>query len=82
MMASIEADNELSVSSVTSLRTHYFTYNPASSNVSDHRVREALDKLIDRDVIVQDIMLGHASAANGPFNASLPFRQQRRVSET
>ncbi|MBB6021879.1 peptide/nickel transport system substrate-binding protein [Paenibacillus sp. JGP012] len=73
MLASIEADNELSVSSVTSLRTHYFTYNPASSNVSDHHVREALDKLIDRDVIVQDIMLGHASAANGPFNASLPF---------
>ncbi|OMF15516.1 ABC transporter substrate-binding protein [Paenibacillus amylolyticus] len=73
MLTSIEADNELSVSSVTSLRTHYFTYNPASSSVSDHRVREALDKLIDRDSIVQDIMLGHASPANGPFNASLPF---------
>ena len=73
MLASIEADNELNVSSVTSLRTHYFTYNPASSSVSDHRVREALDKLIDRDAIVQDIMLGHASPANGPFNATLPF---------
>ncbi|WP_440108816.1 nickel ABC transporter substrate-binding protein [Paenibacillus sp. QZ-Y1] len=73
MLASIESDLELAVNSVTSLRTHYFTYNPASSNVSDIRVRQALDMLIDREAIVQDIMLGHASPANGPFNASLPF---------
>jgi len=73
MLASIEADSELDVNSVTSLRTHYFVYNPASSKVSDHRVRQALDKLIDRDAIVQDIMLGHASPASGPFNAALPF---------
>ncbi|KOP68220.1 ABC transporter substrate-binding protein [Bacillus sp. FJAT-18019] len=73
MLVSIDADSELDVNSVTSLRTHYFTYNPASSKVSDIHVRQALDKLIDRDAIVQDIMLGHASPANGPFNASLPF---------
>jgi peptide/nickel transport system substrate-binding protein len=73
MLASIEADSELDVSSVTSLRTHYFTYNPTSSTVSDIRVRQALDMLIDRDAIVQDIMLGHATPANGPFNASLSF---------
>ncbi len=69
----IEKDEELTVQSVTSLRTHYFTYNPASTNVADLRVRQALDKLIDREAIVKEIMLGHAMPANGPFNATLPF---------
>ncbi|MDF2644891.1 MAG: extracellular solute-binding protein family 5 [Paenibacillus sp.] len=72
-LESIKKDKELSVQSVTSLRTHYFTYNPASTNVTDLRVRQALDKLIDRDAIVRDIMLGHAMPANGPFNSTLPF---------
>lgn len=72
-LAIIEKDTELEVQSVTSLRTHYFTYNPASAHVADIRVRQALDKLIDRDAIVKEIMLGHAMPANGPFNPTLPF---------
>ncbi|QTH45473.1 ABC transporter substrate-binding protein [Cohnella sp. LGH] len=69
----IAGDPELSVQSVTSLRTHYFTYNPVSANVTDIRVRQALDKLIDRDAIVSDIMLGHALPASGPFSPKLLF---------
>ncbi|WP_240763162.1 nickel ABC transporter substrate-binding protein [Paenibacillus thalictri] len=72
-LATIKKDQELSVQSVTSLRTHYFTYNPSSASVNDIRVRQVLDKLIDRDAIVKDIMLGHALPANGPFNSNLPF---------
>ncbi|RJE87018.1 ABC transporter substrate-binding protein [Paenibacillus sp. 1011MAR3C5] len=72
-LTTIESDQQLSVQSVTSLRTHYFTYNPQSASVSDIRVRRAIDKLIDRDTIVKDIMLGHALPANGPFNNTLPF---------
>ena len=72
-LAAIEKDDQLSLDTVTSLRTHYFTYNPKSSSVGDIRVRQAIDKLIDRDAIVKDIMLGYASPANGPFNSSLPF---------
>ncbi|MFC4601890.1 nickel ABC transporter substrate-binding protein [Cohnella hongkongensis] len=75
-LESIQKDKELSMQSVTSLRTHYFTYNPVSANVSDLRVRQALDKLIDRDAIVEEIMLGHAMPASGPFNPTLPFGSQ------
>ncbi|WP_141501092.1 nickel ABC transporter substrate-binding protein [Paenibacillus luteus] len=72
-LEAIKQEQDLSVESVTSLRTHYFTYNPASNNVTDIQVRQAIDKLIDRDAIVNDIMLGHAMPANGPFNSTLPF---------
>ncbi|MEI7024168.1 nickel ABC transporter substrate-binding protein [Paenibacillus sp. y28] len=72
-LAAIAKDEQLSVNSVTSLRTHYFTYNPQSKNVADIQVRRAIDMLIDRDAIVKDIMLGHAMPANGPFNKTLAF---------
>ncbi|MFB7813402.1 nickel ABC transporter substrate-binding protein [Paenibacillus chitinolyticus] len=72
-LAAIRQDGQLSIQSVTSLRTHYFTYNPKSATVQDIRVRQAIDKLIDRDAIVKDVMLGHALPANGPFNSTLPF---------
>ncbi|MFS0838946.1 nickel ABC transporter substrate-binding protein [Paenibacillus sp. 1P03SA] len=72
-LAAIRQDGQLSIQSVTSLRTHYFTYNPRSTAVQDIRVRQAIDKLIDRDAIVKDVMLGYALPANGPFNSTLPF---------
>lgn len=72
-LEAIGQDQELAVQSVTSLRTHYFTYNPVSEATKDLRVRQALDKLIDRESIVRDIMLGHAMAASGPFSPKLPF---------
>ncbi|GEM_PF-185196 len=72
-LQAIGQDEQLEVQSVTSLRTHYFTYNPLSDQVQDLRVRQALDKLIDREAIVRDIMQGHALAASGPFSPKLPF---------
>ncbi|MBH5316432.1 ABC transporter substrate-binding protein [Paenibacillus sp. GSMTC-2017] len=72
-LAAIEKDKELTLESVSSLRTHYFTYNPKSPNVSELNVRQAIDKLIDRDAIVKDIMFGYATPSNGPFNPTLSF---------
>ncbi|GKU78818.1 nickel ABC transporter substrate-binding protein [Paenibacillus sp. L3-i20] len=72
-LAAIQKDKQLSLDSVSSLRTHYFTYNPKSLIVSDKRIRQAIDKLIDRDAIVKDIMFGYATPSNGPFHSSLPF---------
>ncbi|MDK8180232.1 nickel ABC transporter substrate-binding protein [Paenibacillus sp. UMB4589-SE434] len=72
-LGTIGQDPQLAVQSVPSLRTHYFTYNPKSTSVSDILVRKAIDKLIDRDTIVKDIMLGHANPSNGPFHSLLPF---------
>lgn len=70
---SIRQDQELSVESVDGLRAHFILFNQRSSKVSDRKVREALNLLIDRKSIAEDILLGHAVPANGPFNTSLPF---------
>jgi peptide/nickel transport system substrate-binding protein len=69
----IEKDKELKVESVPGLRSHFVLFNQQSSKVSDVKVREALNLLIDRKSMADDIMLGHAIPANGPFNSSLPF---------
>lgn len=78
-LEAIDKDQALSVKSVTSMRTHYFTYNPKSAQLNDLKVRQALDRLIDRNAIVQEIMLGHALPAAGPFNPLLPFGSQRNA---
>ncbi|WP_318615720.1 nickel ABC transporter substrate-binding protein [Sporosarcina sp. YIM B06819] len=69
----IEKDKELTVKSVPGLRSHFILYNQQSSKVEDVKVRAALNLLINRKSIADDIMLGHAIPANGPFNSDLPF---------
>lgn len=80
-LGAIEKDKELIVNSVPGLRAHFFLYNQQSSNVSDIKVREAINLLIDRKSMADDIMLGHAVAANGPFNSNLPFGISDEVEE-
>ncbi|MGF7032632.1 peptide/nickel transport system substrate-binding protein [Paenibacillus mucilaginosus] len=72
-VTAISKDAELRVESTASLRVHFLLFNPARDAVKDVRVRRALDLLLNRESIVGDIMLGHATAANGPFNTRLPF---------
>ncbi|OHR73377.1 ABC transporter substrate-binding protein [Bacillus sp. HMSC76G11] len=69
----IEKDKELNVESVPGLRAHFILYNQQSPKVSDIKVREALDLLLDRKSAAEDIMLGHGIPASGPFNSTLPF---------
>lgn len=69
----IEKDNELTVESVPGLRAHFILYNSQSPKVSDVKVREALDLLLDRKSVASEIMLGHGIPANGPFNSNLSF---------
>jgi peptide/nickel transport system substrate-binding protein len=80
-LKAIEKDEALKVESVPGLRTHFILYNQKSPNVSDLKVREALNVLIDRKSIAEDIMLGHAIPANGPFNSTLPFGIKDEVKE-
>jgi peptide/nickel transport system substrate-binding protein len=77
----IEKDKELKIESVPGLRSHFVLFNQKSPNVSDIKVREALNLLIDRKSIADDIMLGHAVPANGPFNSNLPFGIDDEVKE-
>ncbi|MFJ8265575.1 nickel ABC transporter substrate-binding protein [Peribacillus asahii] len=77
----IKKDTALKIESVHGLRSHFVLFNQKSPNVSDIKVREALNLLLDRKSIADDIMLGHAVPANGPFNSNLPFGIDDEVKE-
>jgi peptide/nickel transport system substrate-binding protein len=69
----------LAVESVPSLRANFLYFNLQKSPLSDRKVRQAINLLIDRDSIVEHVMLGHAQPANGPFNPQLPFGKKEGV---
>ena len=73
----IESHDELRVESVASLRVHFFLYNSAKPELQDVKVRQALDLLVNRPVAVEEIMNGHATAANGPFNRDFEFASEK-----
>ncbi|XEC93095.1 nickel ABC transporter substrate-binding protein [Paenibacillus tarimensis] len=79
MVDVINGDNELNVESVSSLRVHYLLFNQQKPLLQDVKFREAINLLVDRESIVNDIMLGHAAPANGPFNSRLPFGSKDEV---
>lgn len=80
-VAAIQKDAELQVESVSGLRVHFLLYNQQNPLFQDVKVRKALDLLLDRDSIAKDIMLGHATPANGPFNSKLPFASSEEVQQ-
>ncbi|WP_100401040.1 nickel ABC transporter substrate-binding protein [Bacillus sp. FJAT-44742] len=69
----IENDEDLSIHSVPSVRTHYLVYQFDNPLLQDQNVRKAIDLLFDRESIVNDIMGGHADPASGPFHPSFSF---------
>ncbi|RBW68829.1 nickel ABC transporter substrate-binding protein [Bacillus taeanensis] len=69
----IETSENLRVESVSSLRVHFLLYNANKPALQDVRVRKALDLLVNRPVMVSEVMNGHATAANGPFNPNFAF---------
>lgn len=75
----IEQDNELRVESIAGLRVHFLLYNQQKPWMQDVRVRKAINLLINRESIANDIMLGNATPANGPFNTALPFGSKEPV---
>ncbi|WP_245592347.1 nickel ABC transporter substrate-binding protein [Ectobacillus panaciterrae] len=76
---SIKKNEALKVESVAGLRVHYILYNQQKPLMQDLKVRTALNDLLDRESVAKDIMLGHASLANGPFNSKLPFGSKESV---
>lgn len=60
------------VSTVSGFRTGLLMYNHKSDKMTKS-VREALDKVINRDSIAQNVAKGYATPATGPFNTKLDF---------
>lgn len=77
----IQKNSELIVESIAGLRVHFLLFNPIREQMQEVKVRKALDTLLNRDSIARDLMLGHATPANGPFNSRLPFGSQDPVSK-
>ncbi|GAE24659.1 oligopeptide ABC transporter [Halalkalibacter wakoensis JCM 9140] len=72
----IETSENLLVESVSSLRAHFILYNAAKPALQDVNVRKAIDLLLNRPIAVSEIMNGHATAANGPFNPNFAFASE------
>jgi peptide/nickel transport system substrate-binding protein len=45
------------------------------------RVREALDKIIDREAIAHNVYKDYRNAASGPFNTKLNFINDKKVTQ-
>ncbi|MCT8137027.1 ABC transporter substrate-binding protein [Anaerobacillus sp. CMMVII] len=75
----IEKSDFLRIESIPSLRAHFILYNNNKATMKDVKVRQALDMLINRPVIAKDLMNGHATEANGPFNKNLPFGSPKEI---
>lgn len=69
----LQEDEAIEVESTSTFRVHQFTMNLQRKSIQDVNVRRAIDALIDRQKIVEKILLNHAEVAVGPFLPSLPF---------
>jgi peptide/nickel transport system substrate-binding protein len=49
----------------------YLGFNLKDRRLSDKRVRQAINYAIDKEEIVQGVLLGHGIAANGPFQPKM-----------
>ena len=75
----IKANSQFTVESIASLRVHFLLYNQQKPLLQEIKVRKAMDCLLNRESIAKDIMFGHATPANGPFNLNLPFGSKEGI---
>lgn len=72
-----QGDN-MTTSSVSGFRTSLIMYNHTSKKMTKP-VREALDKVVDRESIAKNVSKHHATPATGPFNTKLDFIDKQQV---
>ncbi|MCQ4087986.1 nickel ABC transporter substrate-binding protein [Saccharibacillus sp. JS10] len=82
-LESLKAIDGMKVESTSTFRVHQLTMNMQRPAIQDLNVRKALDALIDRQGIIDTILLGYGEAAIGPFLPSLPFapKYDRKAAE-
>lgn len=68
----IENNDNTTISKTSGFRTSLLLYNHTSDKMTEP-IREALDKIIDREGIAKKISKGYAKPATGPFNDILDF---------
>lgn len=81
-LESLRAQEGIKVESTSTFRVHQMTMNMERKSLQDVNVRRAVDALIDRQKIVDTILLGYGEPAVGPFLPSLPFVPSYEKSES
>jgi len=81
-LESLQAQGGIEVESTATFRVHQMTMNMERESMQDINVRRAVDALINRQEIVDTILLGYAEPAVGPFLPSLPFAPSYEKRET
>jgi peptide/nickel transport system substrate-binding protein len=81
-LESLRAQEGIKVESTSTFRVHQMTMNMERKSLKDVNVRRAVDALIDRQKIVDTILLGYGEPAVGPFLPSLPFAPSYENSES
>ncbi|WP_373316332.1 nickel ABC transporter substrate-binding protein [Staphylococcus marylandisciuri] len=77
---SLKNDARTKVSTVSGFRTSLLLYNHTSTKMTKP-VREALDKVINRNSIAHHVYQGYATEATGPFNTNLDFIPARQPTQ-
>lgn len=72
-LESLQSQAGIKVESTATFRVHQMTMNMQRESLKNINVRRAVDALIDRQKIVDTILLGYGEPAVGPFLPSLPF---------
>lgn len=72
-LETLQGDKAINTDVAPSSRTHFLMYNTKTEELSDVKVRKALDAMLDRDAIVESIMANEATSAHGPFLPEFPF---------
>ncbi len=69
----LKEDDAIEVESTSTFRVHQMTMNMQRESMKDVNLRLAIDAVINKQEIVDKILLGHGEVAAGPFLPSLPF---------
>lgn len=80
-LESLKTQDGMKVEATETFRVHQMTMNMERKSLQDLNVRRAVDALIDRQKIVDTILLSYAEPAVGPFAPSLPFAPSYENSE-
>ncbi|WP_078550800.1 nickel ABC transporter substrate-binding protein [Litchfieldia alkalitelluris] len=80
-LEALKSQEGMKVEATETFRVHQMTMNMERKSLQDVNVRRAVDALIDRQKIVDTILLGYGEPAVGPFAPSLPFAPTYEQSE-
>jgi peptide/nickel transport system substrate-binding protein len=72
-LETLKQDKSIITEVVPSMRTTMLMYNMKLETLKDENVRKALEALINREEVVENVMAGQAQVANGPFLSESPL---------